>query len=560
MKQKLLSFILITLATFSLSAREFTYKYLGQSLNYNILDESEKTCEVAKNGNISGSVIIPSVANGYSVIRIGERAFEFSDLTSITIPNSVITIGYRAFLNCNCSKLNAIDVDVNNPAYATIDGVLYNKNQTSIIQYPIGKTEQSFKIPSSVTTIGANAFAYSSGLTSVTIPNSVTTIGSSAFRDCSSLTSVTIPNSITTIKENTFKNCILTSVTIPISVTTIGQSAFDGCSGLTSVTIPNSVTTIGNYAFYGCSSLTSVTIPNSVTTIGGSAFADCIGLTSVSISNSVTTIGERTFNLCSKLTAINVEGGNPAYASIDGVLYDKDITSLIRYPGGKTAQRFEIPATVKTIEADAFSECRGLTSVTIPNSVTAIGSYAFAVCENLRSITIPNSVTTIGSSVFWICRGLTSVTIPNSVTTIGDQAFGGCRSLISVTIPNSVTTIGTRAFRNCSSLEKIYYGAIDPIEAPEDVFSDYDKPMLYVNASAMDRIRSTVPWSLFKKVETYDSSAVDGITADSSAINYAADYEVYNLNGLKVSENLNSLTPGLYIVRQGTKVKKVMVR
>ena len=140
----------------------------------------------------------------------------------------------------------------------------------------------SVTIPNSVTSIGSSAFQYCSGLTSVTIPNSVTSIGSSVFSSCHGLTSVTIPNSVKSIGNNAFTGCYgLTSLTIPNSVTSIGESAFRGCSGLTSITIPNSVTSIGGYAFYRCSSLTSVTIGNSLTSIGNYAFNECTGLTSV---------------------------------------------------------------------------------------------------------------------------------------------------------------------------------------------------------------------------------------------------------------------------------------
>ena len=197
------------------------------------------------------SVTIPN-----SVTTIGDLAFMLcKGLTSVTIPSSVTTIGSDAFYYCS---LTFINVDAANTHYCSIDGVLFNYAKDTLIQYPIGNTRTTYIIPNSVTTIAYHAFAYRSGLTSVTISNSVTTIGDDAFYYCTGLTSVTIGN----------------------SVTTIGGGAFRGCSGLTSVTIPNSVTTIGNFAFYGCSGLTSVTIGNSVTTIGDYAFEDCDGLTS----------------------------------------------------------------------------------------------------------------------------------------------------------------------------------------------------------------------------------------------------------------------------------------
>ena len=305
-----------------------------------------------------------------------------------------------------------------------------------------------------VTRIGDEAFEYNKRLTSVTIPNSVTSIGYGAFSYCSGLTSVTIGN----------------------SVTSIGDNAFYSCSGLTSVTIGNSVTSIGYYAFYSCSGLTSVTIPNSVTSIGGYAFNDCSGLTSVTIGNSVTSIGDRAFYECSSLENINVELGNNNYSSIDGILYNKDQTSLLCCPGAKISVTIPnsvtsignyafsycsgltsvtIPNSVTSIGDDAFSSCIGLTSVTIGNSVTSIGDWAFSYCSGLTSVTIPNSVTSIGDDAFSYCSGLTSVTIPNSVTSIGDSAFSCCIGLTSVTIGNSVTSIGDRAFGHCSGLTSV---------------------------------------------------------------------------------------------------------
>ena len=302
-----------------------------------------------------------------------------------------------------------------------------------------------------VTIIGAAAFAYCTGLTSVTIPNSVTSIGSSAFYGCTGLTFVTIPNSVKNIGKSAFYYCSgLTSVTIPNSVTTIDDLVFSGCSGLTSVTIPNSVTTIGGSAFRECSGLTSLTIPNSVTTIGGYAFSGCSGLTSLTIPNSLTTIDSYTFSGCSGLTSVTI----PNSVTTIGDWAFKDCTGLTSVT---------IPNSVTTIGNWAFYECTGLTSVTIPNSVTSIGSLAFYKCIGLTSVTIPNSVTSIGSSAFSDCTGLTSVTIPNSVTSIGNSAFSDCTGLTSVTIGNSVTSIGISVFSGCTGLTSIQVEQGNPV-------------------------------------------------------------------------------------------------
>ena len=297
------------------------------------------------------------------------------------------------------------------------------------------KKSQTLKSKSSSTqsyntrTTAPNTTQKSKGSVDLVIPYGVTEIRNCEYSSRKDIKSVVIPNSVVSIGSSAFARCSgLTSVTIGNSVTSIGSDAFSACSSLTSVTIPNSVTSIKGWAFSGCSSLTSITIPNSVTSIGYGTFMDCTALTSIMIPNSVTSIDDAAFSGCSSLTSINVEVNNPNYCSIDGVLFNKNKTTLIRYPGGKSGF-YTIPNSVTWIGEGAFSRCTSLTSVTIPNSVTSIGDAAFYECSSLTSVTIPNSVTSIGSSAFAYCSSLTSIMIPNSVTFIAWGAFTACKGL-----------------------------------------------------------------------------------------------------------------------------------
>ena len=364
---------------------------------YYNLDSSRKTAEVSRNDNkYTGSVVIPSVINyqgaKYAVTSIESYAFSgCSDLTSISIPNSVTRISEYAFNGC--SGLTSIIVDSGNSAYDSrnnCNAIIRTSSNTLVVGC------KNTVIPNGVTSIDSYAFYGCSGLASIAIPSSVTSISEYAFSGCTSLASITIPNSVTSIGEYAFRNCkSLTVISIPISVTSIGSYAFNGCSGLTSIIVDTEnstydsrnncnaiISTASNTLVVGCK---NTVIPNGVTSIGSYAFYDCSSLASITIPNSVTSIRGRAFSGCTSLTSIT------------------------------------IPNSVKSIDNYAFYDCSSLSSITIPNSMGSIGDYAFSGCSSLTSIAIPENMTSIGSKAFSDCSSLNTVIINSN--TIASKSY-----------------------------------------------------------------------------------------------------------------------------------------
>ena len=432
-----------------------------------------------------------------SVTNIGDRAFySCNSLSTIKIGKSLTNIGYSAFRYCD--KLNSITVDGRNQQYSSDEyGVLFNKDKTELIKYPVGKERTEYIIPNSVTSIGDSAFYGCNGLTNVTISNSVTTIGDEAFYNCNGLTNVTIPD----------------------SVTIIGSCAFYDCYNLTIDSLSSGLTSISSCAFYNCNNLAIDSLPSGLTNIDNSVFEDCDNIASIVIPASVTRIGDDAFKSCKNLKKISVDESNHYYSSDEyGVLFNKDKTELIQYPIGNERTEYIIPNSITSIGDYAFYNCNGLANVTIPGSVTSIGDDAFNGCTGLTNVTIPNSVTYINGSTFYGCTSLTNVTIPNSITYIDDYAFYGCTSLVveklprrlisigsyafancenivSIIIPVKVTYIASNAFSDCINLEGIFVDADNPEYSSDDfgVLFNKDKTELIQYPIGNERTSYTVP-------------------------------------------------------------------
>lgn len=276
--KKSLSFLLVfmliisavPLGTFTLTVSAAT-TYNSGVFTYTVTDNK---ATITKVDTITGDdVTIPSTLDDYTVTGIGVSAFyDCNKITSITIPNSITTIGESAF--DGCTGLTSITVSSGNTNYSSIDGVLFNKDTTVLVQYPIGKTATSYTIPDSVTGIGMGAFYGCTSLTEINISSFVESIGDFAFSN-TGITSINIPDNVTNMGNYTFNSCkSLTSIGIGSGVTSIGYNIFEGCKKLTDIIIPSGVTSVGNFAFRNCSALKDVWYPadekaRSQITIGG---------------------------------------------------------------------------------------------------------------------------------------------------------------------------------------------------------------------------------------------------------------------------------------------------
>ncbi len=533
--RKIYTLILLFLASLlATSAKAYDFTAIcatGQTLAYTITsDTMPYTVSLVRgDASLSGDIEIPESVEYndivYSVTAIGDTAFfHESSITSITVPNTVTSVGERAFYDCR-----------------GIRGLVYNDN---ILMYVPYLSSSVISVPEGIKTIHRDAFIDHYNLSTLTIPSSVTDIGSYSFRYCTNLSTVNfnaidcnatsafvsleslttlnfasnvtrisdsiclfcsnlvdlvLPDSLTYIGKCAFLNCVLPStITIPENVTYIGEGAFGQCTGLSTlyfnatnctsdliegsssttifggsslstVIIGENVTRIPNSFLWACQNVQSLTIPESTTIIGNKAFL-ASGLTEITIPENVTEIGGLAFWSCTNLTTVNYNAINCTSA-------------------GSSSQYI-------------FKDCSALTTVNIGENVTNIPDYLFYKCTELTSVTFSNSVTRIGYLTFGSCSALPSVTLGNSVATIDDYAFSGCIMLTELTI-NSAPNIGDYAFRICDSITEINAMSITPPTINSLSFPStlYDAATVWTPCPSASIYRSNSQWRRFTHIQ-----------------------------------------------------------
>ena len=443
--------------------------YSCTSLREVSFPESITTIELAAFGQCESleSIVLPP-----NITEVATTLFfQCTSLRSVTIPASVTNIDMTPFVKCpslteiTClattppalhamafllMTLGDITLYVPEEAVETYKATATWKDfnvqpVTKIEHFRIGDLFYNLDLQdktAQVTWQFFNSFDNYKSLTAVTIPAavsyegqelSVTEIGKQAFAGCTTgITSVSIPEGVVCINDSAFYACeVLADVNFPNSVERIGTQAFMFGRALKDVTLGSSLKTIGDDAFMGCHSFPTLTIPDNVEYIGTRAFDSCKGLKTVTIGSGATSIGSDAFTSCLSLEEMTVSPENPAYCSEDGVLFNKDKTTLLIYPAAKTGD-YVVPGSVTEIGLRAFYDCEGLTAVTLPEGLISIGQANFGHCIGLKEVVIPNSVTSIGATAFSICSGLTKLTIGSGVTTIGAMSFVSCTALTTI--------------------------------------------------------------------------------------------------------------------------------
>ena len=437
---------------------------------------------------------ITQVTLSENLTEISEGAFSGSKLVSVYIPNKLQTVEDQAFFNC--VYLKELTFGTSSELKEILGSEMYGA-------FAFCRMLGNFTLPDSLQTIGERAFYQCTSISKLTIPVNVNTIEQNAFQYCTKLQSLAFADNcvLATVPQYCFANCtMLQSVVFSDGITKLDNYAFRSDQLLYQLNFGDNsnLATVGDYCFYSCSSLQTMQLPESVTTIGQFAYTFS-GLRQVDISDKLSSIGKAAFGACYGLTYINVDEENTAYASVDNVLFDKNITTVYCVPSPRSGS-YTLPETVTVTAQYSFYYDIFLTTVVLPEGLTDIQENSFYNCSLLADIEIPANVTNIGRQAFENCYNLAAVSIGENskLQRLGIYTFVNC-GMTEITIPSSVEEIAQYAFYNCNNLKKITFeenSALTYISAyllsgtkVEDVVFEEGSALTSLQAHAFDGAR-----------------------------------------------------------------------
>ena len=365
-------------------------------------------------------VKVPDSLGGYPVGEIEASAFlqDKDKLQSVYIPETIQMISVDAFEEC--AALKKLTVSPDSPTYASIDNILYRKEDKRLVICPKGLNNSELKIPEGIEIIGGRAFADQHGVYTIILPGTLKKIEDYAF-ESSGVSEVKMNAGLQEIGEYAFNQCKqLSEITIPKSIKEINTGTFYECSNLSDVLLSEGLEKIGQYAFYNCD-ISEIKLPGSLQAIDVFAFG-LTWLEEIEIPPHVTEIGQGAFYGCTGLKQVNVSEESEKYASPGGILLDQESMELVWYPYSEE-EHFDIPDGIRSIGGGAFAGNKYLKEIVFPDSVCKIGDFAFNYCDNLEKLVINEGLESIEEGAFADCLNLKEIYIPASVVNIGDNVF-----------------------------------------------------------------------------------------------------------------------------------------
>lgn len=568
-----------------------------------------------------------------NVVNLDKQCISLT-IDTIYIPASVKNIAGAAFYSV--SKNVSFKVDANNTVYKSVGDDILTKDGTMFVAHPRYNTTTTLNIPETVTKIGPYAFYGCEKITSpINLSDKVKHVCTWAFSSCKNVPEVhtggaveieefafawlsrgvklTLAPALRIIGANAFESfggstykTIDSTLVIPATVQYIGPEAFtsysfpklklsegietvdtmafSGMAYLTQLSLPSTLKRVNMLGFRVASRLTAINLPAALTYIGDGAFIGANKVPDVTIGKNVTYVGKRAFAQCTALNDINVDAANPNFASLNGVLYNKDLTVLKTYPSGRKDTTFTVPLSVNTLEGGAFAANTYLRTVELHSGITTLGVGVWQQCSGLTRMNFPvNGPSELPEATFLQCTRLSSITLPKTIKSIGAQCFQLCTNLTAITIPSRVESIGENAFycatypaSMASKLVSITVHNRKPcvLSTTSFVAKNYSGT-LYVPKGCVDVYQSAEIWKNFKNI-VEDPTSVElntdeqgNITVNGGngqiTVNGADDavISVYNLSGIAVYQGhdsvISGLTKGVYLVRVADKTFKVAI-